>query len=117
MARHFSNGGEEGLVLHSAPIFLFLMIIASLSIISIIIFACGDDNKITKRRGGGTSVVTVVEGVAVDVEVMAEVAVEVVVPDAEVVEEVGDAEVVEEVGDAEVVEEVADAEVAEEEVI
>ncbi|WVZ03515.1 hypothetical protein V8G54_024323 [Vigna mungo] len=55
MARHFSNGGEEGLVLHSAPIFLFLMIIASLSIISIIIFACGDDNKITKRRGGGAS--------------------------------------------------------------
>ncbi|WVZ02929.1 hypothetical protein V8G54_023735 [Vigna mungo] len=60
MARHFvmvdggeSNGGEEALVLHSAPIFLFLMIIASLSIISIIIFACGDDDKGTKRRHGG----------------------------------------------------------------
>ncbi|KAK7342464.1 hypothetical protein VNO80_25418 [Phaseolus coccineus] len=61
MARHFflvhgggANEGEEGLVLHSPPILLFLMIIASLSMISIIIFACGDDNKNTKPdRGGG----------------------------------------------------------------
>jgi len=53
MGRHFllvdgggdANEGEEGLVLHSPPIFLFLMVIASLSIISIIIFACGDDNN------------------------------------------------------------------------
>jgi len=63
MAREFvvvnGNEGEEGLVLHSAPIFLFLMIIASLSIISIIVFACGDDNKSTKNtehRGAGCGV-------------------------------------------------------------
>ncbi|WVZ02930.1 hypothetical protein V8G54_023736 [Vigna mungo] len=76
-----------------------------------------NSREATTTKVPSVGVVTVVEGVAVDVEVMAEVAVEVVVPDAEVVEEVGDAEVVEEVGDAEVVEEVADAEVAEEEVI
>ena len=49
MARDFldAHANEAGLVLHSGPIFLFLMIVASLSIISMIIFACG------KKGGGG----------------------------------------------------------------
>ncbi|KAG5149801.1 hypothetical protein JHK82_016682 [Glycine max] len=51
MARDFldAHANEAGLVLHSGPIFLFLMIVASLSIISMVIFACGD----SKYRGGG----------------------------------------------------------------
>ncbi|KAG5047311.1 hypothetical protein GLYMA_06G276700v4 [Glycine max] len=55
MARHFldAHANEAGLVLHSSPMFLFLMIVASLSIISMIIFACGDDNKRTNKGGGG----------------------------------------------------------------
>ncbi|RDX91628.1 hypothetical protein CR513_26365, partial [Mucuna pruriens] len=60
MARHFlfvddSEANDAGLVLHSGPIFLFLMILVSLSIISTIIFACGDDNRSTKggAKGGG----------------------------------------------------------------
>ncbi|KAK7342460.1 hypothetical protein VNO80_25414 [Phaseolus coccineus] len=47
-----AHENEEGLVFNSGPIFLFLMIIASLSIISIIIFVCGDHNTRSKHHKG-----------------------------------------------------------------